>query len=83
MFDDQTELQTVPKLLLHVSIRELHNSLVSDQNDGGLKDAWDEDDNIIINDSTLSPLLPTQLKQMTLYCAGICFNCVGNSGLNV
>ena len=41
MFNDQTEPQLVPKLLLHVSVRELHNSLVSDINDGGIKDASD------------------------------------------
>ena len=56
MFDDQTEPQLVTKLLLRVSVRELHNSLVSDPNDGGLKDAKDEDDNIIINDYTLNSL---------------------------
>ena len=43
MFDDQTEPQLVPKWLLHVSVRELHNSLVSDLIDGVLKDARDED----------------------------------------
>ena len=48
-----------------MSIRELHNSLVSDPNDGGLKDTRDEDGKIIINDSTLSSLLPPQLKQMS------------------
>ena len=37
MLDDHIEPQLVPKLLLHVSVRELHNSLVSDPNDGGLK----------------------------------------------
>ena len=41
MFDDQTKPQPVPKLLLQVSVRELDNSLVSDNNDGGLKDARD------------------------------------------
>ena len=41
-----------------MSVRELHNKLVSDPNDGGIKDARNEDDNIIISDSTLSPLLP-------------------------
>ena len=41
MFDDQTEPQLVPKLLLQVSVRELHNILVSDPNYGGLKDAWE------------------------------------------
>ena len=64
MLYDQTEPQLVPKLLLQVSVRELHNSLVSDPNDGGLKDARDEDDNIIISDSTLRSLLPPQLKQI-------------------
>ena len=42
MFDDQTEPQLVPKLLLLVSVRELHNSLVSDLNYGDLKDSRDE-----------------------------------------
>ena len=65
IFDDQTEPQLVPKLLLQVSVRELHNSLVSDPNDGGIKDATDEDDNIIISYSTLRSLLPPQLKQMS------------------
>ena len=58
---DQTELTLVPKLLLQVSVRELHNSLVSDPNDGGLKDARDEYGKSIISDSTLRSLLPPQL----------------------
>ena len=65
MLDDQTEPELVPKFLLHVSVRELHNSLVSDRNDGGLKDARDEDGKIIISDSKLHSLLPPQLKQMS------------------
>ena len=60
MFDDQTEPQLFPKLLLRVSVRELHNSIVNDSNDGVLKDARDEDDNIIISNSTLFSLLPHQ-----------------------
>ena len=48
-----------------MSVRELHNSLVNDPNYGGLKDARDEDDKIIISDSTLRSLLPPQLKQMS------------------
>ena len=60
---DQTEPQLVPKLLLLVSFRELHNSLVSDPNYDGLKDARDEDGKIIISDSTLRALLPPQLKK--------------------
>ena len=65
MFDDHTEPQLVPKLLLQVSVREMHNRLVRDTNVGGIKDARDEDGNIIISDSTLRSLLPPKLKQMS------------------
>ena len=61
MLDDQTEPQLVPKLLLQVSVREPHNSLVSDPNDGGIKYARDEDGNIVISYSTLRSLLLLQL----------------------
>ena len=65
VLDDQSEPQLVPKLLLQVSVRELNNSLVSDPNDVGLKDARDEDGKIIISDSTFRSLLPPQLKPMS------------------
>ena len=65
MFDDLTESQLVPKLLLQVSVRELHNRHVSDPNYGGIKDSRDEDDNIIISYSTFLSLLPHQLKQIS------------------
>ena len=55
MFDDQTEPQLFPKLLLQVSVTEVH--------DGGLKYARDEDGKIIISDSTLRSRLPPQLKK--------------------
>ena len=48
-----------------MSVRELHNSLVSDPNYGGLEDTRYEDGKIIISDSTLRSLLPPQLKQMS------------------
>ena len=50
ILDYQTEPQLVPKLLLQVSVRELHNSLVSDTNDGGIKDVRDEYGKTIISD---------------------------------
>ena len=53
MFDDKIQPQLVPNVLLQVSVRELHNRLVSDPDDGGIKDARDEYNNIIISDSTL------------------------------
>ena len=65
MLDDQTEPQLVTTFLLQVYVRELHNSRVSDPNDGGTKDARYEDDNMIISDSTLYSLLPPQLKQIS------------------
>ena len=52
MFDDQIEPQLFPKFLLQVSVREMHNCLVSDPNDGGLKVDRNEDNNIIISDYT-------------------------------
>ena len=64
MLDDQTEPQLVPKLLLQISVRELHNILISYPNGGGLKYARDEYGNIIISDSTLRSLLSPQLKNV-------------------
>ena len=55
----------VPKLLLQVSVRELRNRFFSDQNDGSLKEASDEEKNIIISDSTLQMLLSPQLKKIS------------------
>ena len=52
----------VTKFLLYVSARELDNSLVSDPNDGGLKEARDEEDGIVINYSTLRTFFPLQQK---------------------
>ena len=56
-----TEPQLVPRLLFQVSVRELHNNLVSATIYGGLKESIDEDDNIIISDSKVRSLLSTQL----------------------
>ena len=65
LLDDQIEPQIVPKLLLQVSVRELHNSLVSDPNYGGLKDARDEYGNIIISGSTFCSLSLPEFKKMS------------------
>ena len=48
-----------------MSGRELHNSLLSDTNDGGIKDARYEYGKIVISDSTLRSLFPPQLKKMS------------------
>ena len=65
MFDHQTESQLVPDFLLLVSVRELHNRLLSDPNDDGLKYTRDEGDNILIIDYTLCSLFPPELKQIS------------------
>ena len=72
MLDDQTEPQLFPKLLIQVSVRELHNRLVSDPIGGGLKDSRYEYGNIIISDSNFCSLLPPQLKQMSACYKIIC-----------
>ena len=36
-FIGRTEPQLVPKLLLHVSVREPHNNIVSNTDNGGIK----------------------------------------------
>ena len=56
----RTEPQLVPKYLLQVFVREIHKNLVIDVYNGGLKEAIDEDYNIILSDSTLRSLLPPQ-----------------------
>ena len=48
-----------------MSIRELHNRLVSDPNDGGIKDARDEHGKTFIRDSTFFSLLTTKSKQIS------------------
>ena len=61
--DGHTEPQLAPKLLLWVSVRELHNKLVRVTIDGGIKEARDKGDNIIICDYKLRSLLPPQFKK--------------------
>ena len=72
MLYDQSEPQLVPKLLLQVSVRELHYIPVSYPNYGGLKDARYEDGKFIISYSTLRSLLPPQLKKMSAQYKVMC-----------
>ena len=72
IFDDKEEPQMVPKLMLRVYVRELNNSLVSDPNYGGLKEASNEENKIIISDSKLRTLLTPQLKQISLQYRVMC-----------
>ena len=58
-----TEPQLVSEKIFQVSVIELNNNLVIATNYSGLKKARDEDDNIIISDSTLRSLFPPRLKK--------------------
>ena len=60
--DGHTRPHFFPKMLLQVSIQELHNRLVSDQVYVGLNEARYADNNIIISDSTLRSFLPPKFK---------------------
>ena len=51
--DVHAESQLLTKLLLRVSVRELHNRLVSNAENGGLKESIDAENNIIIRYSTI------------------------------
>ena len=62
--DDYTKPQLVQKTLLHLSVREFHNNLISATKYGGLKEERDKDDNIIISDFILYSLLPPQFKNI-------------------
>ena len=54
----------VPKLVLQVSVQELHHSMVSLSDYGGLIKARNEENIIIISDSTLRNIMLPQLKKM-------------------
>ena len=55
----------VSNVSLQVFIRELHNSLLSDQSYGGIYEARDVINNYIISASTLCMLFPLELKQIS------------------
>ena len=66
------ELQLVPKLLLQVSVRELHNSMVSLPEEGELMEERDAENITIISDSTLLTIIPPQLKKMSAQYKVMC-----------
>jgi hypothetical protein len=57
--------ERVSKLLLPISIRELHNDMLLPPDEGGFKEAWDETGNVRISDTALRALLPEQARKMT------------------
>ena len=70
--DIQLEPLLVPNILWWVLLREIHNSMVSPAEEGGLKEERDSENISIIGDSTLRNILPPQLKNMTSRYKVIC-----------
>ena len=66
------EKQLLPNLLLHVSVRELHNGMVSPPEEGGIKEARDERNNIIIGDSALRNIIMPKLKNIVARYKVLC-----------
>ena len=60
------------KLLLQVSVQEIHNSMMSPTEGGVLKETKYAENNIIISDSTLISIIPTQLKKMSAGFKSMC-----------
>ena len=75
--EGQVESQFVTKLLLPLLFIELHSSMVGLPEEGRINESRDADNNIIISDSTLRNILPSQLKKMTsrykVMCGCECF----------
>ena len=56
----------VSKFLLQISIRELHNNLMSEISICPLKDAiYDKIGNPLISDTSLRPLIPNNVRKFT------------------
>jgi hypothetical protein len=58
------EKRRVPKLLLEVPVRELHNLLVAPLDQGGLSQSRDADGKIIVSDTTLRRIIKKDLPQL-------------------
>ena len=82
--DIHSESQLAPKFLLQVSVWLLHNSMVTPPEEGGLKDAVDVDNNIIISDLTPRSIITPQLKNMSarhkVMCSCEC--CISTKSMN-
>ena len=82
--DVQSYTQLVPTFLLHVSVQELHNIIVSPSEEVLLNEEIDAYNNISISDSTLRNILPPQMKKVTalykLMCGCEC--CISAKSIN-
>ena len=61
-----------PKKVLHVSVQELHNIMVSPPGEGGMEEAIYSDNNTIINDYTIHNIISPKLKYMSVCYKVVC-----------
>jgi hypothetical protein len=57
--------ERVPKLLLQIPVRELHNNLLKPVEEGGLPEAHDDNGRALISDTALRSMMPEQLRRAT------------------
>ena len=58
-------VERIPKILISISIRELHNDMLKKASDGGLDGAVDTNGNAVISDTSLRDNLPFNLRALT------------------
>ena len=58
-------VERIPKILISISIRELHNDVLKKASDGGLEGAVDTNGNAVISDTALRDNLPFNLRALT------------------
>ena len=57
-------IERVPKILISISIRELHNDMLKHPSEGGLEGARDANGNAVISGTALRDNLPFKLKAL-------------------
>ena len=62
--DNPMKTIRVGKLLRQVSIRELHNDLVS-RRKTGLPEVWNKNNNLLVSDKSFRSLISSHIKYMT------------------
>jgi hypothetical protein len=58
----------VPKLLLEIPVRELHNPLVAPLDQGGLPQCRDANGNVIVSDTSLQQIIKKDVPQLRRMC---------------
>ena len=65
-------MERIPKILISISIRELHNDMLKKASDGGLEGAVDANGNAVISDTALRDNLPFNLRALSEHHKQVC-----------